>query len=510
MSQLQLNPATTAPPRCVSSPATPLEEINADVVVVPLSTERGGTRLSPMAPTADAGRLGELGEMMGLSECGAHAVIPSAAIGPWAASRVVLSNLGPVSTDDEYLSAVRVAVPAAIRAVRSTPAARVALPFARRGRSDPMLHRAIVESAILAAYSFDRYRSARPAVGELLFPGIAEAEIELGRIIGWATNLVRDLVNTPAVDLTPADLADWSVQQCSARGVPVRVLGEEDLARGRFGGLAAVGRASANPPRLVVIGEPADPARATALVGKGITFDSGGLSLKDAMPMLTMKCDMAGAAAVLGVALAAAEIGVADNLVGYLACAENAVSGTAYRPSDVLRHRNGMTTEVISTDAEGRLVLADVLAYAAESNPACIVDIATLTGATGLGPDLWGVMGNNAELVAALLRAGEASGEPGWELPLWNGYRTSLRSDVADLRNYDPDAQWGNGAILGALYLREFVGETPWAHLDIAATAFREKETAQWAAGATGSPVRTLVNWLLTMADGPAAPSGRD
>ena len=503
MSSTDLRTAATTP-LCTALPQAPLEAIEADVVVVPMIDQKGATHPAPLGATAHADELGALATLMALSRSSATALMPSAAIGRWAAPRLLLVRVQARPDETGFVAAMRSAVAAAVRAAVPSSVERVALPFTVPGRSpDPLLARAIVEAAVLAAYDFDRYRSPEGAVAQLLFPGLARDDVRIGRIVGAATNLARDLVNLPGADMTPADLAERCVQECTARGVPVRVLDEGELVEGGFGGIAGVGRASVNPPRLVVIGEPAHPDRATALVGKGITFDTGGLSMKGFEPMLTMKCDMAGAAAVLGAVVAAAELGVADDLVGYLACAENSVSGEAYRPSDVLRHRNGITSEVVSTDAEGRLVLADALAYAVESHPARIVDVATLTGATGLGPELWGVLGTDSALVADLLRAGEAAGEPGWALPVWDGYRPSLHSDVADLKNYDVDAVWGHGAILGALYLREFVGDIPWAHLDTAATAFRAKGTPQWAPGATGSPVRTLVHWLLASAWGP-------
>ena len=473
------------------------EELAADVVVVPLRLTPSG-RAAPMVSTGSDQEIADLAAMLGLNAVGDCSVVPSTSLGSWRARLVVLTV---ASDGTDRIGSIVHGVAAAVRQLRRVDAHRVVVAFGdltspESRRADT--GRAVVESALLAAYSYDAYRSCPRPAPDLQFAGIAVADERVGRITADATNLARDLVNTPAEDLAPAGLAERCLKLAAGRDIPVRVLDEAELAEGGYGGLLGVGRGSVNPPRLVVLGEPARAGRSTALVGKGITFDSGGLSLKDAMPMLTMKCDMGGAAAVLATMAAAADLGVGEDLVGYLACAENSVSGQAYRPGDVLRHRNGTTVEVIDTDAEGRLVLADALSLAAESRPARIIDIATLTGATGLGPDLWAVMGTAPELNRELLAAGEAAGEPGWELPVWDGYRDSLRSDVADLRNYDPDARWGNGAILGALFLREFVAGIPWAHLDIAATAFRARESDAWAAGATGSPVRALVGWLCS------------
>ena len=482
--------------QCQAIAPAQLEEFAADAVVVPLRVGGATAAPVPAAPTSFGERLAEIATRMNLSSRGNAAVVPAPAVGDWRAGLLVLVT---VSGEHDPLTSIRDAIAGAMRQLASFPAGRVVVPC-----TDPssghwpagQLAQTIVESAVLGCYTFASYLAEAASIEYLLFPGMSPDDVRIGAGLGQATNLARDLVNTPAADLAPADLADRCVEECGHHGIPVRVLDERELAAGGFGGIAGVGRGAASPPRLVVLGEPAEPLASTALIGKGITFDSGGLSLKDALPMATMKCDMAGAAAVLAAMVAAAELGVAEGVVGYLACAENAVGAASYRPGDVLRHRNGKTAEVSNTDAEGRLILADALAFAAEQRPARMVDIATLTGATGLGPDLWGVLGTDHQLVHDLILAGQLAGEPGWELPLWNGYTESLRSDIADLKNLDAAAKWGHGAILGALYLREFVADIPWAHLDIAATAFRAEAAPAWAAGATGSPVRTLVTWL--------------
>lgn len=490
--------------QCLTTAPGAMEDFPADVVVVPLRTDTSSHVPVPAAATSCGARLTEVATQLGLRTAGSNALLPSAAIGDWRAPLLLLVHVGPADGCQSCLTSIRESIAIAVRRLAPHAPQRVVLPFAELACHEwPAGHLAevLVESAVLGSYAFDRYCQTSPAIGELVFPGMSEDHLRIGCVIADATNLARDLVNTPGADMVPADLAQRCVTACRDRGIPTHVMAEDELAAGGFEAILGVGRGSAHPPRLVVIGEPPAPGAGTALVGKGITFDTGGLSLKDAMPMVTMKCDMAGAASVLAAVTAAADLGIGSGLVGYLACAENSVGAASYRPSDVLTHRNGKTTEIISTDAEGRLVLADALALAAESRPARIVDIATLTGATGLGPDLWGLLGNNAELSQSLIAAGRLAGEPGWELPLWDGYRGSLQSNIADLKNYDPDAKWGNGAILGALYLREFVAELPWAHLDTAATAFREEASPAWAAGATGSPVRTLVTWLRTLAD---------
>ena len=245
-----------------------------------------------------------------------------------------------------------------------------------------------------------------------------------------------------------------------------------------------------------------------ALSGKGITFDSGGLSIKDASQMEWMKSDMAGAASILAAMKAIARLKPSVNVIAAIPSSENMPSGSAIRPGDVLTHRGGRTSEVVNTDAEGRLVLADALAYLAERKPRVIIDTATLTGAcmVALGRDIYGVFGNDSNLIRDILAAGEAVGEPGWELPLFRDYRRLIRSHVADVRNAGKD-RWA-GAITAALFLAEFVGDTPWAHLDVAGPAFPEKAGDYWPNGATGVPSRTLVQYVLTQAKRPARRPG--
>ncbi|HEX5948734.1 MAG TPA: leucyl aminopeptidase, partial [Actinomycetota bacterium] len=253
---------------------------------------------------------------------------------------------------------------------------------------------------------------------------------------------------------------------------------------------------SANPPRLIELRyKGGGRRRPVALTGKGITFDSGGLSIKDAKQMEWMKSDMAGAATMLGAMRAVAQLKPKVNVVAAIPSAENLPGGSAIRPGDVLTHRGGKTSEVLNTDAEGRLVLADALAYLAEQKPRLIVDAATLTGACmiALGDEIWGVMGSDRALIRELLDTGQEAGEPGWELPLWTSYRKQIKSNVADVKNIGN--RYG-GAITAALFLKEFVGDVPWAHLDIAGTAFAEKGGDYWPAGATGNPVRTVIRFL--------------
>src|SRR6266511_3715142 len=326
---------------------------------------------------------------------------------------------------------------------------------------------------------------------------IRRAEI-LSESVAWA----RDLVNTPAGDATPDFLAKEAVKMAKETGLEVKIWSKSDLEKGGFGGVLGVGQGSENPPRLIEItyagGRKADPP--IALTGKGITFDSGGLSIKDAKGMEWMKADMGGAAAVLAALRAIALLKPRVNVIAAIPSSENLPSGTALRPGDVLHHRGGKTSEVLNTDAEGRLILADALAYLTEKEPRAILDMATLTGACmiALGEDIWGAMGNDRALIRDVIAAGNAVGEPGWELPLWKRYREKIDSTVADVKNIGD--RWG-GAITAALFLNEFVGDTPWVHMDVAGTAYWEKAGDYWPKGATGSPARTVVRYVLDQAE---------
>jgi leucyl aminopeptidase len=281
------------------------------------------------------------------------------------------------------------------------------------------------------------------------------------------------------------------------QGITCKIWNETQLAQGGFGGILGVGKGSVNPPRMIELTYRGASAKTApiALTGKGIAFDSGGLSLKDAAGMETMKMDMGGAASILGTMKAIARLKVKVNVIAAIPCSENMPSGSAQKPGDVIRHRGGKTSEVLNTDAEGRLVLADALAYLAEQDPVCIVDTATLTGAcmVALGTDVGGAIGTSDEVADELIRAGEATGEPIWQLPLFADYRALIDSKVADIKNIGK--RYG-GAITASWFLAEFVGETPWVHLDIAGPAFSEHGNDLGPAGGTGMPVRTLVRFL--------------
>jgi leucyl aminopeptidase len=320
---------------------------------------------------------------------------------------------------------------------------------------------------------------------------------------------VRDLVNTGPSDLVPVTFAAEAERVAAACGLAVRVLDENDLAEGGYGGILGVGQGSVHPPRLVRLEYThPDAARTLVLAGKGITFDSGGLSLKPPKSMEWMKSDMGGAAAVLGALQAISALKPAVNVIGYLPLAENMPSGSAQRPSDVITIRGGKTVEVLNTDAEGRLVLADALARSADDFPDLIVDIATLTGAqlVALGPRVSGVMASNDALAADIAGTSGRAGEAAWPMPLPEELRKGLDSSVADLANVPPDRN--GGMLVAGLFLREFVPDgVPWAHIDIAGPSFNEGEAFGYTPrGGTGAATRALVQIAEDLADGKLAP----
>ncbi|MBM4004349.1 MAG: leucyl aminopeptidase [Planctomycetes bacterium] len=368
--------------------------------------------------------------------------------------------------------------------------------------SDPQWTGALTESALAGAIvgcqGQDLYRSQknRFPFGELLFTTADPVAFAIGRILGESTNLTRRLVNEPPSEIYPDSFAQVAASTAKNAQLECEIWDESRLNAERCGALLAVARGSARPPRLVILehrgGGPQAPT--LALVGKGVTFDSGGLSIKPTDGMKTMKCDMAGAATVLGAMRAIGLLNLPINVQGYCGLVENMISGDAYKLGDVLRARNGKTIEVLNTDAEGRLVLADVLDVAVERGASRIIDLATLTGAcvVALGNDVAGAMTNDEPWCQLILGAARACGEPIWQLPMFKEYGEQIKSEVADIKNVG-DGRWG-GAITAAKFLEEFVGGRPWTHLDIAGPAFLESPKPWLDAGATGAFVRTLVD----------------
>jgi leucyl aminopeptidase len=482
----------------------PPASVEADALVLPVyeGPEAGpGVRdlkgIDLVSVFREAGLTGKLGESL---------LVPNTGIEGLVARGVLLVGVG--RRGDASPDACRRAVGRVARQLVKRSRVATTLPqIAGRSAADAV--QATVEGLILGSYRFERYKSSPEprSLQEMvvLGPGrwdarSVRAAMHRGEVVAEAQSWARDLVNTPALDLPPAGLAKEAQAMAKQVGLSCKVWTEAELKEGGFGGILGVGQGSANPPRLIELRYGGGGRGAPiALTGKGIAFDSGGLSIKDASGMETMKCDMGGAASVMAAMKAIAILKPKVNVIAAIPSSENMPSGTAIHPGDVLRHRGGKTSEVLNTDAEGRLVLADALAYLAEQEPRVIIDTATLTGAcmVALGEELWGALGNDRRTVRDVLASGEAVGEPGWELPLHEPYRKLIDSEVADIKNIGK--RWG-GAITAALFLREFVGDTPWVHVDIAGPAFAQKAGDYWPKGATGIPVRTLVHYVLSQA----------
>ncbi len=473
--------------------------IAADVLAVPVAAgPTGPVLLGPALPEELRRRLTDQARALGITG-DVDEVRRATTDGDATAPVVALVGVGATTEPDA--EALRRAAGAVVRQVTGVSSVALAFPA-----DDVAQVAALAEGALLGAYVFTRYREpapgARPAervevVTPLVKDRDARRAVERAEVLARSVHAVRDLVNTAPADLYPAAFADHARAAAKGTKVKVTVLDEKALVAGGYGGLVAVGQGSVRPPRLVKVSySPSRAKRHVALVGKGITFDSGGLSIKPAKSMETMKSDMAGAAAVLHTVLAAAALEVPVAVTGWLCLAENMPSGSAQRPSDVITQRGGTTVEVLNTDAEGRLVLADGLVAATEEKPDVVVDIATLTGAqlVALGTRVSAVMGTDAARDQVVAAAG-AVGELAWPMPLPEDLRDGLRSSVADIANVAADR---NGGMLRAgLFLREFVGDTPWAHVDIAGPSFNEG--APWGytpAGGTGYGVRTLLGFL--------------
>ncbi|HEU4539603.1 MAG TPA: leucyl aminopeptidase [Jiangellaceae bacterium] len=412
---------------------------------------------------------------------------------------VVAVGVGSVDDDGPTLEAVRRAAGAAARSLRGTASAAFALPTV-----EPQQAGAVSEGALLGAYTFDEYKTngeakAPLAAATIVGPAIkakgAKEAVERAKIVADAVNAARDWINIPPRDLPPSELAAVAVKYAKGVKVDVEVLDEKALAKGGYGGIIGVGQGSTRPPRLVKFSyRPARARKHVAFVGKGITFDSGGLSLKSNDAMVAMKSDMSGAAAVLAATVAIAKLAPKVAITAYAALAENMPSGSAQRPSDVLTIYGGKTVEVLNTDAEGRLVMADALVRASEDEPDFIVDVATLTGAcvVALGTRVSGIMSNDDDLLTKLHASADRAGDAMWPLPLPGELREKLDSAVADIANVGE--RWG-GALSAGVFLKEFVGEgIKWAHLDIAGPAFNEGSPYGYTPkGGTGAAVRTLV-----------------
>ncbi|TIC87347.1 leucyl aminopeptidase family protein [Nocardioides sp. GY 10113] len=507
-------PAQVAPPEFALSDHLPAAIVGVDVVALPVLAGSGedGIALGPGAA--------DLGDQLGLDLVGiaelqaltgavgetALVAVPDGSAANPALRLVVLVGVGAGRVVD-----LRRAGAALARVVKDREAVATSVPAVAE---DPAAGvEAFVVGAMLGSFGF-HWRSTGPeqhpvrkvvlALGAGVGPArdVVERAVALGGA-GWRS---RQLATVPSNLKTPAWLAEQAEEiAAAAPDLTCRVWDEAELAREGFGGIVGVGQASESPPRLIrldyvpsgVSGRALKKLPTVVLVGKGITFDSGGLSLKPGQSMVSMKRDMTGGAVVLSTMAALADLGCPVRVVGLVPAAENAVSGGALRPGDVVKHWGGRTSEVTNTDAEGRLVLADALAYAvAELDPTVIVDVATLTGAAkvALGQQVAGLFANDDVLADRLGAAGESAGEPLWRFPLYAGYADKLASKVADADN----APSGPGAIMAALFLQRFVGDVPWAHLDIASVGDVEKDWHEWTVGPSGFGARALLTWLAS------------
>jgi leucyl aminopeptidase len=375
---------------------------------------------------------------------------------------------------------------------------------------------AAVEGVLIGLFEPDMYKTENKEerrIEELILvaaqPGLEEAladGVERGRIIGEAVNLARELSNEPSSTLTPSELAERARETAARFGLDIDVLDEARMKELGMGALLGVARGSDEPAKLIVLrympdeSEPmGNDADVIAIVGKGITFDSGGISIKPAEGMEKMKYDMSGAAATLAAMRAIAQLKPRINVIGLMPATENMPSGRAYKPGDVLRAMSGKTIEVINTDAEGRLILADAISYARKLGATRIIDLATLTGAVSiaLGPINVAILGNDQEFIDEMRQAGREVGERFWQLPMDEEYREMIKSDIADIKN---SAGRYAGTITASYFLREFAEDTPWVHLDIAGTAWENERKSHMAKGPTGVAIRTLINYVCNHA----------
>jgi leucyl aminopeptidase len=358
--------------------------------------------------------------------------------------------------------------------------------------SADMAARAVAEGFMLGRYDYAKDESASLTV---LARTVDERAFAIGRIAASRANWVRRLVETPPNALPPRAFADMLVAEAKKLGIAAEIWDDAALSGHGFGALQAVGSGSRNAPLAVRL-EHGSGARRLGLAGKGMTFDSGGINLKRKLTEIAwMKADMAAAAAVAGAIFAAVELGADPDILAILPIAENMPSGSAVRPGDVVTHPDGRRTEITDTDCEGRLILADAIAFLAKSDVEAIIDVGTLTDGGGVGTALWGCWTNDAGLAKTMTEAGDRAGEPGWHLPLRAEYERLLVSKVADIANYSLDA--GDSGQLAATYLHSFAGEKPWLHIDIGGCAYLELASPPWPQGATAKPLRALLQLLL-------------
>ncbi|MFC1912308.1 leucyl aminopeptidase [Chloroflexota bacterium] len=433
-------------------------------------------------------------------------------LGKLPAARVVVIGLGKRA--ELSVNKVRRAVAETCRWLRQRGVATVATIAQGGGINGISMEnaaQAVAEGATLGLYTFRRHKTKKNnetgEIKQLLIAGSDKTKNSLersstkGKILAEATNLARDMVNEPANYMTPAHMAETATRLARDYSLEVSVLEREQMEELGMGALLGVARGSQQPPKFIVLHHKGAGATEAdlILIGKGVTFDSGGISIKPSEKMEEMKGDMGGGAAVIAAMAAIAQLKPEIGITAIVPATENLPDGNALKPGDVLTAMNGKTIEIISTDAEGRLILADALGYAKKLGARRMIDVATLTGACeiALGKICTGAFGNNQELMDRVLTAGTEAGEYIWQMPMYDEYGEQNKSDVADVRNIGGRAA---GPITAAKFLAEFAGDTPWVHLDIAGTNLSEKERGYQVKGATGVPVRTLVNLALSLA----------
>lgn len=473
-----------------------LAEAAVDVIVLPLFEDEESFPWPDLDAAADEALSGAFA---GRAFRGKKGRCLAVALRGVAAPEAILVGLGAAAEFTPHVYRDAVASAAGAAAARRAESLLVA---ARADLNDAVtLAGAAAEAVVLGRYRFRHYKQPddKATLTQVLVEGDAEGPIADAVAVSRAVNWARDLINLSPSDKRPSELADLASTMAGEYGLACEVIDPDRAAALEMGALLAVGQGSSDGPRLVILEHAPEGTSGdvpVALVGKGVTFDTGGISIKPSANMHEMKADMSGAAAVLATMRAIAEVNLPRRVVGLVPLAENMPDGRAYRPGDIVRAMNGKMIEVLNTDAEGRMILADALAYAVrEFQPRCVVDLATLTGAcvVALGEDVAGVMANDDDLRGTLVDAGNRVGEAIWPLPMFAEYDSLIKSAVGDIKN--TGGRWG-GAITAAKFLEHFVDETPWAHLDIAGPAYRTKARPTSPKGGAGFGVRLLVDWL--------------
>ncbi|MEW6142966.1 MAG: leucyl aminopeptidase [Chloroflexota bacterium] len=482
--------------------------LEAPVDTIVVGVFEGDRGLSNVAVVVDKAMDGAISRMVKAGETTGKQgdCIVLHTLGKLTASRVVVVGLGKAEELSlERLRRVAGETGRFLRRVKTRKAVVEALGTGVKGISFESAGQALAEGFIMGLYAFHKYLTKEPddvAIEELLVSETDSAravEIErgcrFGRVLADAVNSTRDMVNEPANRMTPSDMADIARTLARGHRLECTVLEREQMSSLGMGALLGVAQGSSQPPKFIVLGYRGAPdsSKVMGWLGKAVTFDSGGISLKQSDGMESMKGDMSGGSAVMNAVAVLAQMALKANVTAIVPATENMPGGRAQRPGDVVKAMNGKTIEVVNTDAEGRLILADALCYAVKEKLSTLVDLATLTGAChiALGDFCSGLFGNDEPWQKKVREAGEASGECLWPMPMFNDYAEQIKSTVADMKN--SGGRWG-GAITAAKFLAEFAGNTPWAHIDIAGTAQTDKERGYLVKGATGVGVRTLVN----------------